>query len=116
MASSTCDRLTFPDEQAEPDDSGDALEDRRHQRCFGPQAGYGESQGVRQPLRALANNDGLRCRLAKLPPPPCPASDLSRAASPSRLAATINAASPNPAIAATFSVPAGFPSPDRRPG
>ena len=54
MAASTCDRLTFPDEQAEPDDRATPCEIEGDQRRLGLQAGYGKSEGVRQPLERLA--------------------------------------------------------------
>ena len=101
MASSTCDRLTLPDEQAEPDDSAIPCKIEGDQRCFGLQARYGKSQGVRQPLRALAKNTTASgADPAQLAAPPCPEAPGAAPLHPSSLRCHDRRRRAEPAIAA----------------
>ena len=60
IALKTCERFTFPDEQAEPDDTAKPSISKAHKQDLRIDGRDGEARRIRQPFRASAENHHAR--------------------------------------------------------
>ena len=108
MASSTCERRTLPEEQAEPDDTATPARSKAISAVSALRPGTAKAQvlGSREAPEPKTTASGAIClSRASASSRSAP----SRADSNATVRATRSAATPKPAIAATFSVPARRP-------